>query len=526
VTSQIIHLDRPKGAVPNMQINALEYLYSGAYVSHPDKTAVSDQTRAITFRDLDSEARVLARRLATATSAVNHPIAVFLPRSVEVVVSDVAILLTGNFYTNLDDKSPVERLGRLLGNVKPELVITDSDHVALLTDLGIDPAIFVLIDAPAPPSAIDDSELERRRAQVIDTDPICLINTSGSTGVPKSVILSHRGTIDFIDWCLDNFDFSSDDVFGSLSPLHFDIYTLEIYVAFATGSTIHLIPEQLAAFPKALVEFLVGVSATFIFWVPTVMVNIANLGILDTIPPTTLRRVFFAGEVFPTKHMNIWRRALPSAQFVNLYGPIEIHVDCTYFVVDRDIADGEPLPIGSACRNSGVLILDDNNELINEPGKTGELCVRGSSLAMGYYNNPEQTDRAFVQNPLNTSFPERIYRTGDLAYYNERHEIMFVGRRDFQIKHQGFRIELPEIETAVLSLAEVKNACVLYDREKKAITLVYESDEELTAKQLRLLLRDRLPKYMLPTEFVRLADMPRNSNGKIDRQLLATHYTP
>jgi amino acid adenylation domain-containing protein len=511
-----------------MQINVVEYLRHGALVSHPDKVAVTDQTRALTFGELWTEAIRLATHIAARLPDVNAPVAVLLPKSVDVVVADVAILLTGNFYTNLDDKSPPERLARLLANVAPATVVTSSALAGMATDAGIERDRLVLVDE-VPATPLEDgwlAALDDRRRAVIDTDPVCLINTSGSTGVPKSVILSHRGTIDFIDWCLDTFDFDADDVFGSLSPLYFDIYTLELYVACATGATIHLIPEKTAAFPKNLVEFLADRQVTFIFWVPTIMVNIANLGILESVTPASLRKVFFAGEVFPTRHMNIWRRAIPGAQFVNLYGPIEIHVDCTYFVVDREFDDSEPLPIGSACRNSDVFILDEHNELITAPGRSGELCVRGSSLAMGYYNNPEQTERVFVQNPLNARYPERIYRTGDLASYNDRGEIVFGGRRDHQVKHQGFRIELSEIETAVLALPEVENACVLYDRDKKAITLVYQSDDELSPRHFRTQLQDRLPKYMLPTEFVRLPDMPRNQNGKIDRQLLSTQYTP
>jgi amino acid adenylation domain-containing protein len=511
-----------------MQKNVLEYLQHGALMSCPDKVAVTDQQRAVTFKELWEEAKVLAHHLRVHRVPVNTPIAVMLPKSVDVVVADIAILISGSFYTNLDEKSPPERLHRLLANVEPALVITSSALSGIVTAAGISADRQILVDTLPVVIAegVDPGPDAPRYRDVLDTDPVCLINTSGSTGVPKSVILSHRGTIDFIDWCLDTFDFSADDVFGSLSPLYFDIYTLELYVALATGATIHLIPEQTAAFPKTLVEFLTDRQVTFIFWVPTIMVNIANMGILDAVTPSSLRKVFFAGEVFPTRHMNIWRQAIPHAQFVNLYGPIEIHVDCTYFVVDRDFEDSEPLPIGTACRNTDVLILDERNRLITEPGQTGELCVRGSSLAMGYYNNPEQTERAFVQNPLNSRYPERIYKTGDLAFYNKRGEIMFIGRRDYQVKHQGFRIELPEIETAVLALAEVKNACVLYDKDKKAITLVYQSDDELSPRQIRTLLQDRLPKYMLPTEFIRLPDMPRNQNGKIDRQLLATRYTP
>jgi acyl-coenzyme A synthetase/AMP-(fatty) acid ligase len=221
------------------------------------------------------------------------------------------------------------------------------------------------------------------------------------------------------------------------------------------------------------------------------------------------------------KHLNHWRRALPGARFVNLYGPIEISVDCTYFVLDREFGDDEALPIGFPCRNTDVMILNEENQLCATEER-GELCVRGSSLAMGYWNDPEKTAKAFVQNPLNPRFPELIYRTGDLVYRNQRGELMFVGRKDFQIKHMGYRIELPEIEYQVLAIEGVANACVLYHKAKKEITLFYETKGDgLSPTAIRQKLAEIFPKYMLPTAFHQMPELPRNPNGKIDRNGLS-----
>jgi non-ribosomal peptide synthetase component F len=262
---------------------------------------------------------------------------------------------------------------------------------------------------------------------------------------------------------------------------------------------------------------------SFLFWVPSIMVNISNQELLDKILLPDIKKVLFAGEVFPTKHLNRWRRALPQAKFVNLYGPIEIHVDCTYFVLDRDLDDDEPLPIGLPCRNTEILILNEKNARC-ETEEQGELCIRGSSLALGYWNDPEKTAAAFVQNPLNTRYPELIYRTGDIGYCSERGEIYFVGRKDFQIKHMGYRIELSEIEHRVLCIAGIANACVLYNREKKEIVLFFESKgEQVTSVAIRKELSVIFPKYMLPTAFYPMQELPRNPNGKIDRNgLLST----
>ncbi|MBT3993760.1 MAG: AMP-binding protein [Gammaproteobacteria bacterium] len=241
-------------------------------------------------------------------------------------------------------------------------------------------------------------------------------------------------------------------------------------------------------------------------------------------PVTSLRTVFFAGEVFPTKHLNYWIIQNPKTAFVNLWGPIETTIDSTYFIVDRDFQDNEPIPIGLPCKNTDILILDEEDELIISQNKLGELCVRGSSLALGYYNNDEQTLKAFTQNPLNHSYPDKIYRTGDLGYLNENNEIMFGGRKDFQIKHQGYRIELSEIETAFLSLPEIYNACALYNKDLKEIIIIYEAECELSPLDLRQQALAMIPKYMLPTKFYLRESLPRNPNGKIDRKFLSREY--
>jgi D-alanine--poly(phosphoribitol) ligase subunit 1 len=507
-----------------MQNSVIEYLKYGALSQVPDKIAVVDIDREFTFSQLNDLSSRLASHIASLSKETRKPIAVFLPKTALTIIANLAIIKSANFYTNLDEKSPPERLEKLLKNVAPLIVFTSSSLLPGLIAAGIDREKIVCIDEIDISSIpVDAKTLGKREGLLIDTDPLCLINTSGSTGVPKSVILNHRSTIDFIDWCLNQFDFDFNDAIGSLSPLYFDIYTLEIFVALKTGATIYLIPEQTAAFPAQLVQFLSERKITFIFWVPTIMVNIANLDLLNKFDLSCMRRVFFAGEVFPTKPLNLWRKNLPKVQFVNLYGPIEITVDCTFFVLDREFADDSAIPIGTPCANSDVFILTEDDKLVL-PGQIGELCVRGSSLALGYYNNPDQTAKAFVQNPLNTAYPEIIYRTGDLVHTNELGEIMFDGRKDFQIKHQGYRIELAEIETAVQALPGIRNACVLYHKEKKAIVLVFESDVEITPKLLRSSLQSKLPKYMLPTNLIEVDEMPRNPNGKIDRQKLAETY--
>ena len=505
-----------------MQVNILEYFENGAARTCAGKVAIVDEARTYTFAELGEYSKRCASHLIARFDGVNQPIAVYLPKSAAHIFADLGIVYSGNIYANLDVKSPALRIRGILDQVGPVLIVTSRILAPKLDAIGVPgDQLFFIDDIYEDVMAIDNTRLWRRLERVIDTDPLCIIHTSGSTGIPKGVVLSHRGTIDFMDWCFERLKLSGRERIGSLSPFYFDIYTLELHLCLAKGATIVIIPDHFAVFPAKLMEFLAEQAISFIFWVPSIMVNISSQGLLEEFPLPALETVFFAGEVFPMKHLNHWRRKLPGATFVNLYGPIEITVDCTYFPLEREFADDEVLPIGYPCRNRDILILNEHDQPCHTEER-GELCVRGTSLALGYWNDPEKTAAAFVQNPLNRRYPELIYRTGDIAYRNALEEIMLVGRKDFQIKHMGYRIELPEIEYQVLRIDGIANACVLYNQEKKEITLFYEpSRQDLTPADIRRRLLDIFPKYMLPTAFHAMQELPRNPNGKIDRNSLS-----
>lgn len=505
-----------------MQISVLEYFERGALLRCRDKVAVQDHSGQYSFGQLERFAKNCGALISSQTANQRGPIPVFLPKSCQSIAADLGILYSGNAYANLDVKSPSERLRNILDHLHPNVIVTCAQHAPALRAIGVAEEKLLLIEpAMVDEVLFDDAALLRRWDTLVDTDPFCLIHTSGSTGQPKGVVLNHRSTIDFVDWALERFDLQGGEVMGSLAPIYFDAYTLEFCMMLARGATMIVVPENLAMFPLKLVEFIAAHPINFIFWVPTIMVNIANLDLLAQRDLGQLATVFFIGEVFPTKQLNYWRRHLPQAKFVNLYGPVEITVACTYYVVDRELAEDEKLPVGFPCRNTEILVLNERNQLA-AVDEQGEICVRGSSLALGYFNNPERTAKAFAQNPLNPHYPELIYRTGDVGYWNSRGELMFLGRRDFQIKHLGFRIELGEIEHAALQVAGISNCCVVYNRNAQEITLFYESDHELTPAFIRERLCVSLPKYMLPVVSHWLKQMPRNPNGKIDRaQLVA-----
>ena len=501
-----------------MKINLIEYFIKTVR-RFPDRTAIVDGEKRLSFSELDIQSRKLAKVIVDTCQCKNRPIAMFMPKSAEALQADLAITYSGNTYMNLDVKNPAERLGNILALIQPAAVITNSRFKAIIEPIVGDVVKVLNIDEIAENTEVPSSKwFLSHISNLIDTDPYCIINTSGSTGTPKGVVLNHKSFIDFMSQTFDEYRFSENDVIGSLSPVVFDIWSYEMCLLMGKGACIVVIPDTYSAFPVKILQLMQQHSVSYIFWVPTIMVNIANMGLLEQVKLPALRLCWFAGEVFPTKQFNIWRHNLPQTTFANFYGPIEITLDCVYYTVEREIADDEPIPIGKPFRNTDILILGENNQNITKANKEGELCIRGTSLAMGYYNNPEKTAAAFVQNPLNHSYPEIIYRTGDMVFINDLGEIVFKGRKDSLIKHMGYRIELGEIEHVIINtLKLVKNGCVVYNHQRKEITLYYEAESELTAADFRKAIGSTLPKYMIPVVYHHLPELKRNTNGKIDR---------
>lgn len=495
-----------------MQKSVIEYLLTTVN-RFPNKTAVKDSEMSITFGELWQNSQKISSTLINATIGLNNPIGVYIPKGCKMIESFAGINMSGNFYVPLDTKSPVSRVCNIINTLDSKVLITDRAHFKELKTFA-KAEIFVIEDILE--SNINVVNAFSQLNKQIDTDPVYSIFTSGSTGAPKGVVVSHRGVIDYIDWANETFHFKNDAVIGNQAPFYFDNSTLDIYLMYSTGATLNIIPERFFAFPAKLVDYLNDEKISFVFWVPFVLVNVANLNIFETKRPEYMKDVFFAGEVMPNKHLNYWRKHLSNCRYANLYGPTEITVDCTYYEVKRDFTDSEPLPIGFPCKNSDVLILV-NRKRIAKQGEQGELCVRGSSLALGYYNNPEKTASSFIQNPLHCNYPETIYCTGDVVYENEFGEIMYVGRIDSQIKHNGYRIELGEIETAILGSHMVDNCCVVYDFANKKIVMFYQSAEELNMAAFRKEISTSIPKYMIPTEYHHEEILKQNGSGKIDR---------
>lgn len=497
-----------------MKTNMIQYFRETVH-KYPDRTAVVDGDDRINYREFDESCRRFATGLiARDSDMLNRPVAIYLPKSINCITADIGCVYSGNPYMNLDVKTPEARILNIVKQIEPAYVIADKSRNV---DFFEGHAEVLFIEDLLGTKPEGEEELAERLETIIDTDLLCIINTSGSTGTPKGVALNHRSFKDYTEWAVNNLPFKDDEIIGSLSPIVFDHFSFELCLLMVKGVTFVILSEAMSAFPARLLEQMQRENVSFIFWVPTIMVNIANMDLLSKIKLPTLKMVWFAGEVFPTRQFNYWKRSLPDVTFVNLYGPAEGTVDVLFYKVERELSDEEPVPIGHPCRNTDILLLKEDDTSAKQ-GEEGEICIRGTSLSMGYYKNPEKTAAVFVQNPLNDAYPELIYRTGDVAYVNERGEYIFKGRKDTLIKHMGYRIELSELEhIASYALEEIKNCCVLYHFDRKEIVLVYESDEELKAADVRRKLAVFCPKYMIPVKYERIEQLPMNTNGKVDR---------
>lgn len=494
-----------------MQNHVLNYLHK-IVAEKPDKTAFSDGTVSFTFAEVDKRCRSIGSYLSS-RQIYKRPIVVFMQKSPQEITAFFGIIAGGCFYVPIDEEMPSGRIQLILNNVQSPLVICDETTLAIAKSFEVGNGKVVLYDDIVK-TEINEAALSQIYRKAIDTDPIYIVFTSGSTGIPKGVAACHRSVIDYIEQLSEILDFNEDTIFGNQSPLYFDACLKELYPTLKFGATTYLIPKSCFSFPTKLVEYLNEHKINTICWVVSALTMISAFGTFDTIKPEYLHTIAFGSEVFPIKQFKKWREALPDAVFTNLYGPTESTGMCCYYRVDRDFEDGEVIPIGHAFPNREILLLSEDGTLAPD-GEQGEICVRGTSLTLGYYNDPERTKDAFVQNPLNTSYPELIYKTGDIGRLNGAGELCFVSRKDFQIKHMGHRIELGEIEVNVNMLPGIKMSACIYDTVKSKIVLFYVGDP--TEKELVLEMKGRLPRYMLPNRTVKLESMPLTANGKIDR---------
>ena len=500
-----------------MKTLILDYLEETA-ARLPDKTAFADPDTSVTFAELEHGARAVASALLTHVQP-RTVLGFYMDKTVSVLVGFMGAVYAGCAYAPLNLRHPAARILSILGTLDAPVVVTDRAHLAQLEAMQPGRTLLCVEDLLA--HEIDDAALAAVRRGMIDVDPLYVNFTSGSTGTPKGVVVCHRSVIDFITCFTEIFSITDRDVLANQAPFDFDVCVKDIYSGLFTGATVQIIHTAYFTQPTKLMDFLCDRGATMLIWAVSALCFVTTMNALDYRKPDTLRAILFSGEVMPIKHLHKLQKYLPDVLYVNLYGPTEITCNCTYYIVDRAFEVGQTLPIGIPFPNERILLLREDNTPA-APGEVGELCVSGTAVAMGYYKDPERTAAAFTQNPLNPASLETIYRTGDLVRLTESGEMVYVSRKDFQIKHMGHRIELGEIETALCAVEGVERACCLYLHDKGKI-LCYTCGPAQKA-QIVESLHETLPAYMIPNLFRTVEAMPLNKNGKIDRNALMALY--
>ncbi len=501
------------------EINVLSFLESSAE-RFPERIAFKDKDEAITYNDLlmrsQKIAFVIRKNARMESYEKNRPVAVFIDRNIKSLELFMAVVYSGNFYVPIDPMLPADRIQAMMDTLRPVCCITAAKRKIPVEASSFDS----LVEQAEAVTESDLEEIKRIRNQAIDTDPVYAIFTSGTTGVPKSVLVCHRSIIDLVHRFAEEFPFPKVPVFANQAPFDFDVSVKDIYNSLNLGGTVVIVPKSYFVMPSALFPYLQENGVNVLIWAVSALRIVQNFKLFDACIPDSISLVMFSGEIMPVKCLNYLMDYWKDATFVNLYGPTEITCNCSSFIVQGRLEDTDNIPIGKSFANTEMFLVDpDTLQRIRSIGEKGEICVKGSSLSLGYYSNPEQTDKAFVQDPEVTAYKDLMYRTGDIGYYDEAGNLYYSGRRDHQIKHMGHRIEMGEIETVVNALDEIKMACAVYKESKEMIYLFYSADaacDDVIIGQIKKL----LPAYMLPNKFVYMAELPMNAHAKIDRKKL------
>jgi amino acid adenylation domain-containing protein len=461
----------------------------------------------------------------------------FLDKSTAAVVAMHGVLKADGVYVPVDMSSPAPRLRRIVESCRPKAILCESSSFSLmeavLADLDFQPIIGTLEDAPGESGrfdlAFDATDLENAESKApisrnVSSDPAHILFTSGSTGAPKGVVLSHGNVRHFVDWGKETFRIKSTDRNSGHPPLHFDLSTFDIFGTLAAGARLHLVPAMANLLPTSLAKFIRDMELTQWFSVPSVLTMMARSGVIEEGDFPSLKRLIWCGEVLPTSTLIHLMERLPHVEFTNLYGPTETTIASSFHTVKE--CPGDPLeriPIGTPCEGEDFLVLDSELQPVAE-GVKGELYIGGAGLSQGYWRDPDKTDESFLTLPDSISGSRQIYRTGDIAYRGEDGFFYFVGRNDSQIKSRGYRIEIGEIEVALNSLNMLRECAVVgvpstgFEGTAICCAFVPQKGAKVTPETLRANASKLLPGYMLPHRWKLFESLPRTGNGKSDRR--------
>lgn len=497
-----------------MKYTILDYLEETAE-RFPNKTAFADTKTSVTWVDFVSHAKEKAALIAEYFKP-GEAVPIMIEKSVQTLEYFFGALYAGCFYSYFDATFPDSRLNSMIETLQVKHIIAEKRYEKKFSALNVTPLF-------APELEEKTTEYsDARRMTIIDTDAVYANFTSGSTGTPKAVVVSHRSVIDFITCFTEIFGIKSEDNLANQAPFDFDVSVKDIFSGVFTGATVHLVPKMYFSFHTMLLDYLEEREISVLIWAVSALCLVSSMDGFDYKIPAKLRMVMFSGEVMPIKQLEIWKKIVPNAEYINLYGPTEITCNCSYYRIPKD-ADlssfTKGVPMGIPFPNERILLLDENNQLVTQTDTEGEVCVSGTCVALGYYNS-EKTAEVFVQNPLNSVLFERIYKTGDLATLGKDGNYYYIGRKDTQIKHMGHRIELGEIENAISAHENVSRACCIFADNK--ITAFYIG-RETDKKELVTLLKISLPVYMIPSDFIYIDSFPLTKNGKIDKRALESN---
>lgn len=485
----------------------------------PEKVAVVDERQRMTYAQMLQEAECVGVRLLGLPKA---PVVLWLGREARSIAASQGVSLSGRPYAPLDIAQPPRRMKYMLELLQPAAVIVDEQHRAeaekMISEAAFTslPQLLVYEEMIASvPSEAEKAALGEAAACRLPQDACCLLFTSGSTGRPKCVAVSHELICGQINENISIFGLDESQVRAGQVPLYFTMAAYDdVYSVMATGGRLLLLSSSYIMFPRKIMPYLRREGANTVFWVPSMMRLMLDAGALK-LPQKEmpdLGFISFAGEPMPPATLEAWKKCFPEAKFVNRFGTTEIGLASFSFQTEGkdSMALGKPIP------GQRFLLLDEAGREVTQPGEVGELCLQGH-IALGYWGEPELTAKAFVDNPLQAAYPERIYRTGDLVRLAEGGDITYLSRRDNQIKHHGYRIELGEIETTAAEIPGLRAAC-LHDSTKDELVLFYAG--ELDSREIKEELSSLLPRYMWPARLEKLEAMPYTGSGKIDRQAL------